>query len=569
MTKHIFKAASSFLLTFSLIGSANLGAVASGGDSTSPPSHTADIVSPSVSSASPEHRLTDLEEVSCDVLVQTFNILLDNAAAPPSPDKVWQFVYNGAAKYFQDNHLDDNWLKVNSEDKPSPNNKTTNSDSSPSQADQTAGLNRWQAMQKITNLYRCAVRKYPNLAQNPEFTVCLAQSITDSAEDIYTVFISLDQYSDMDNYLSGDYSGSLGVVLTPGRDAEGRSHFVVADLAPQSPASRAGLRRGDELTAINGEPLSSLTPTQCIKLMRGPNNSQVELTYITDLMRKMGRSDTRKILVTRSEVHFPAAWAQLIELDKHGRLSVHDLPLATDPAAEDNDCFEAPEAESLKNSTVTDSAKNSEKLKIGFLRVDAFGTSTNIEAERSLRALEKAECSGYILDLRGNPGGYTNAARDLCSKFLPEHSLVASLVDRNGQSEKTIYTYRNTHIPKPMAVLIDGRTASAAEITAGALRAHKAAFLVGTTSFGKNSSQKIYNFEFPPGETSACKVTYTHYRTPDDLDLGKNGLTPDFEVSAPFSVRLKPLHDPQLRKAAELLKKELSRQGNLQRNKNM
>ena len=100
----------------------------------------------------------------------------------------------------------------------------------------------------------------------------------------------------------------------------------------------------------------------------------------------------------------------------------------------------------------------------------------------------------------------------------------------------------------------------AAEITAGALRAHKAAFLVGSASFGKNSSQKIYNFEFPPGETSACKVTYTHYRTPDNLDLGKSGLIPEYVIQAPFGLRYQPLQDKQLKKAFELLQKELIKQ---------
>ncbi|MGM9992047.1 MAG: S41 family peptidase [Candidatus Bruticola sp.] len=562
MHKLVFKAAASFFLTLALIGSLHLEAATSGGDSTSENSCTTS--SPSLSDSS-EQKLNNLEEVSCSVLVETFNILLDNAAEPPAPSKVWQFVRDGAVKFFQEHHLNEADLKEFGEEQTTSEQKVVKSASTNTAENKKTELDRLQVMQKITSLYRRAIKIYPHLAKDPEFTICLAQAITDSAEDIYTVFISLDQYSDMEDYLSGDYSGSLGVVLTPSRDAEGHSHFVVADLAPQSPAAKTGLHRGDELTAVDGQSLSSLTPSQCIKLMRGPNNSQVELTYITNLMRQMGRSDKRKILVNRSEVHYPSAWAQIVELDKRGKLSVYDLPTtspSSDSGDEENNTIEAPTAATAVAKTDIAKEHRLDTLKLGLLRIDTFGTSTNIEAERSLRALEKANCHGYILDLRGNPGGYTNAARDLCSKFLPEHSLVASLVDRNGHSEKNIYTYRNTHFPKPMAVLIDSRTASAAEITAGALRAHKAAFLVGETSFGKNSSQKIYNFEFPPGETSACKVTYTHYRTPDNLDLGKTGLKPDFAISAPFSVRLTPLQDPQLRKAAELLKKEISKQGN-------
>ena len=244
----------------------------------------------------------------------------------------------------------------------------------------------------------------------------------------------------MNNYLSGDYSGSLGVVLTPSRDSQERSHFVVAALAPDSPALKVGLRQGDEIIAIDDKPLTKLNPQQCLQLMRGPNGSQVSLTYVTNLMRKLGRTDSRKLLLTRAEVHFPAAWGQILSLDSQGRFSVQNLNLKAASDAETEEVTDKPSISTQSTSKVSlsNSAEKESPLKIGLLRVDMFNGSTNIEAERTLLALEKAGCQGYILDLRGNPGGYTNAARDLCSKFLPEHSLIASLVDKNGQSEKTI-----------------------------------------------------------------------------------------------------------------------------------
>ncbi len=541
----LFRAASSLLLTLALSGSPLNAAAATNADDAAAskaqaPSSSATTAAHSLESSA--QKLDSLEEVSCDVLGQTFNILLDNAIEPPSPQKVWQFVREGANEFFKEHSLDSQWLSEYKAD--------------------NADLERWQALQNITSLYRQAVKRYPDLASDPKFTVCLAQAITDSAEDTYTVFASLDEYDDLSNYLSGDYSGSLGVVLTPSRDSQGRSHFIVAALAPDSPALKAGLRQGDELIALNDKPLANLNPQQCLQLMRGPNGSQVSLTYITDLMRKMGRTSSRNLLLTRAEVHFPATWGQILYLDTKGRFSVQNLSLkaTSDDEIEEETTSPSISTQSTSKVGANASIENTPPLKIGLLRVDMFNGSTNIEAERALIALEKAGCQGYILDLRGNPGGYTNAARDLCSKFLPEHSLIASLVDKNGQSEKTIYTYRNNHPAKPMAVLIDGQTASAAEITAGALRAHKAAFLVGSASFGKNSSQKIYNFEFPPGETSSCKVTYTHYRTPDNLDLGKSGLIPEYIVQAPFGLRYQPLQDKQLKKAFELLQKELGKQ---------
>lgn len=541
----LFKAVGSLLLALALNGSPLNAAAATNADDAATPKAQAPSRPVSASAHYDENsdqKLANLEEVSCDVLGQTFNILLDNAIEPPSPQKVWQFVLEGAHEFFKERKLEEAWLaeyKANSAD-----------------------LERWQALQNITSLYRQALKHCPELATDPRFTVRLAQAITDSAEDVYTVFVSLDEYNDLNNYLSGDYSGSLGVVLTPSRDSQERSHFVVAALAPDSPALKVGLRQGDEIIAIDDKPLAKLNPQQCLQLMRGSNGSQVSLTYVTNLMRKLGRTDSRKLLLTRAEVHFPAAWGQILSLDSQGRFSVQNLNLKAASDAETEEVTDKPSISTQSTSKVSlsNSAEKESPLKIGLLRVDMFNGSTNIEAERTLLALEKAGCQGYILDLRGNPGGYTNAARDLCSKFLPEHSLIASLVDKNGQSEKTIYTYRNSHQVKPMAVLIDGQTASAAEITAGALRAHKAAFLVGSASFGKNSSQKIYNFEFPPGETSACKVTYTHYRTPDNLDLGKSGLIPEYVIQAPFGLRYQPLQDKQLKKAFELLQKELIKQ---------
>ncbi len=541
----LFKAVGSLILALALNGSPLNAAAATNTDDAAAPKAQAPSRPVSASAHYAEtsaQKLDNLEEVSCDVLGQTFNILLDNAIEPPSPQKVWQFVLEGAHEFFKERKLENAWLAEYKAD--------------------SADLERWQALQNITSLYRQALKHYPELATDPRFTVRLAQAITDSAEDVYTVFVSLDEYDDLNNYLSGDYSGSLGVVLTPSRDSQERSHFVVAALAPDSPALKVGLRQGDEIIAIDDKPLAKLNPQQCLQLMRGPNGSQVSLTYVTNLMRKLGRTDSRKLLLTRAEVHFPAAWGQILSLDSQGRFSVKNLDLkaTSDEEAEEDADKQAISRQSTLEVSSNSSVPKQPPLKIGLLRVDMFNGSTNIEAERTLLALEKAGCQGYILDLRGNPGGYTNAARDLCSKFLPEHSLIASLVDKNGQSEKTIYTYRNNHKVKPMAVLIDGQTASAAEITAGALRAHKAAFLVGSASFGKNSSQKIYNFEFPPGETSACKVTYTHYRTPDNLDLGKSGLIPEYLVQAPFGLRYQPLQDKQLKKAFELLQKELIKQ---------
>ena len=459
------------------------------------PTTASPVESPAAEDSPNSQELPDLTEASCDTLGQTFNILLNTAIDPPSPAKVWQFCLEGAEEFLQERGLATNWLK---------NYKGVASDKN---------LDKLEALTKITSLYRESVQKFPELARDPHFTTALAQAITDSAEDTYTVFLSLEDYSELDNTLTGDYSGSIGATLLPHQDKEGNSHFIVAQTAPGSPAAKAGLRPGDELMAIDDYSLQHATPRECVSRLRGANSSQVKVAYRTHLMRLMKKEQPlRQVTLTRTIVHYPSAYAKVLE---------------TTP-------------------------------KIGLLHIDSFSESTNREAEKALRLLENSQCAGYILDLRQNPGGYTNAARDVCSKFLPEHSLAAKLIDKDGQVEKTIETYRNYHDPKPMVVLIDGQTASAAEITAGALQAHKRAVLVGQPSFGKNSSQKIFNLDFPPGQTSSCKVTYSHYRTPDNKDLGTSGLIPDYLVEMPASKRHSERTDLQLQKAIEILLKELT-----------
>lgn len=435
---------------------------------------------------------SDLRALSQEVLGQVYNILLDNALAPPKPTDIFYAYTQAMATYLKEQGLDGEWLAQR-----------------PLVAKE---LERFEVPPLLNQLHQEATSRYPQLQKDPHFTTHLAQAIMESAQDPYTVFLSLEEYRDLDSSLTGDYSGSVGLTLAPHRDGEGRSHFVVASTAPQSPAREAGLEAGDELLAIDGRSLEKLDPQECALLLRGTDGSKVQIRY----QPADPKAKARQVTLERTKVHYPSASAQVLSLGK-GQPSV------------------------------------------GLLTVEMFTEYTNIEAERALRQLEKANCRAYILDLRQNPGGYTNAARDLCSKFLPQASLVAQLVGKGGKVEQSIYTYRNEHPQRPLIVLVDGRTASAAELSAGALRAVGKATLVGAPTYGKNSSQRIFNFEFPPGETSACKVTYSHYKTPDGLDLGQEGLQPQVLVEMDPKLRRDPARDLQLQKALQLLKEEFKR----------
>ncbi|MBQ7529300.1 PDZ domain-containing protein [bacterium] len=431
----------------------------------------------------------DLTNASLDLLNQVYTLLKDNIVEPVEDESIWNSYKEACFSYLKEQKL------------------------SASALEKEPFIGELQ--QKISHLYKKAVEFYPQLACDQTFTETLAQAILEAAQDDYTFFISAKEYADFTDSLSGDYSSGVGIMLWPRRDKNGRSHFIIADLAPHSPAWKAGLKSGDELKAIEGKSLESLSPSECARMLKGANGTTVEIGYLTRLARLGPEPTLKTVKLTRGPVHYPSVTERVLSLPDGGG-------------------------------------------NIGLLRVDMFGESTNIEAERALRKLEEANCQGYILDLRDNPGGYTNAARDLCSKFMPVNSLVASLRDRCDKKEEEIFTYRNFHPLKPTVVLINNKTASAAEITAGALRANRHILLVGETSFGKNSSQRIFNFNFPPGKTSACKITFSHYKTPDNKDLGKIGLKPDYEVKMEPLKRHRYSSDRQLQKAIEVLKEVLS-----------
>ena len=272
---------------------------------------------------------------------------------------------------------------------------------------------------------------------------------------------------------------------------------IVDPPMPGSPAAAAGLQAGDIITSVDGRPLAGLTVDQAAELIRGPVGTEVDLGI------RRGE-ETLEVTLVRDHIPIISVRSQMLE----------------------------------------------EESGIGYLRISVFNEHTGQEVREALAALEKEGVRGLVLDLRRNPGGILKVAVEVAGLFLPAGEPVLHVRGRDGE-EQSITTFDEPLCPHlPMVVLVDGGSASAAEILAGALQDTGRASLVGTRTFGKGSVQTIY----PLGDDGAVRLTTALYITAGGHFIDKEGIQPD------VTVEYKPEAegDEQLEAAVEILRESLS-----------
>jgi len=269
---------------------------------------------------------------------------------------------------------------------------------------------------------------------------------------------------------------------------------VVAPLKG-TPAEAAGLLSGDKIIAIDGKSTERMSSDAAVRLIRGEGGTTVTFTLLR------GESEVLEISVVRAVIEIPTIDTEL----------------------RDDGVFVI----SLYN----------------------FGATSPDLFRNALQEFIDAGTTNLVIDLRGNPGGFLEAAVDMASWFLPDGAVVVREDQGSGQKEKVQRSrgYAVFNDSLNLAVLIDGGSASASEILAGALKDHGIATIVGATSFGKGSVQELINIT---GDTS-LKVTVARWLTPNGLSISHEGLIPDVEVEYDPDTT----EDRQLEAAAKLLLK--------------
>lgn len=314
-----------------------------------------------------------------------------------------------------------------------------------------------------------------------------ARGMTEAAGDEYTVFFDREEAAQFDSDMSGSIGGGIGAQIGV-RDNSVTLVKIIAD----TPAERAGLKAGDIVRMINEDDTSGFTVDQAVERIRGEAGTTVKLAIERD-------GDKRDVSVTREEISSPSV-----------------------------------------SKEITDG--------VGVVTVTRFDQETPQLVREAAEEFKRSEVKGVVLDMRGNPGGYLTAARDVAGIWLNRKVVV---VEKEGDT--VVEELKSGGKPvlenMPTVVLVDGNSASASEIVAGALQDHGAATLLGETTYGKGSVQRIV----PLMDGAMLKVTVARWFTPEGKNITKEGIAPDHEVKI-TEKQLRDGDDVQLKAALKRLK---------------
>lgn len=297
-------------------------------------------------------------------------------------------------------------------------------------------------------------------------TEAALRGIMNSVDDPYTVYLSPKEIESLRESLDGGDFGGIGVYIYKLKTGE-----VVVQPIEGLPAARAGMKPGDVVDAVDGKSVKGIALDKVEALIRGPEGSKVQLQ--THLYKHTGE---HTYTIAREVIHVPTVRAKM------------------------EDGYD-------------------------YIRLSDFGSTSAAEVRKALIDGKTKGAKGYILDLRNNGGGLLDAAVKISSYFIPRGTIVAT-IDRQGNriDEDALGTAIGGL--QPLVVLVNKYTASASEITSGALQDYHLAKLIGTKTFGKGVVQSIY----PMPDAGALKITTARYVTPAGRDIQHKGIVPDIVV---------------------------------------
>ncbi len=312
--------------------------------------------------------------------------------------------------------------------------------------------------------------------------------------DPYTVFLPPVESAAFAEDISGNFSG-IGMEVGMRDDVI----TVIAPL-PDTPAERAGLITGDKIIRIDGESTEGMRVDEAVKRIRGEKGTTVVLSVFRE-----GDLEFREISVVRDTIVVPTIETE--EIDG-----------------------------------------------IFIIRLYSFNAISEMKFQEALREYVKSDAKSMVLDLRGNPGGYLQSAVSIASFFLPTGKVVVREHFGEGDEEK-LYRSQGRVVrnfgPNELVVLVDGGSASASEILAGALREHDVATIIGLDTFGKGSVQELVELD----NGSSVKITVARWLTPEGVSISDSGLKPDIKIDRTPQHRLDNV-DPQQEAAIKFLKGE-------------
>ena len=332
------------------------------------------------------------------------------------------------------------------------------------------------------------------------------EGLASSLNDPYTVFFPPEDNKNFTDEISGSFEG-VGMEL-------GIKNDIITVIAPlkDTPAAKAGIVSGDKILKINDTLTTGMKIEDAVKHIRGKKGTKVRLTVLRE-----GKKDTVEISIIRDTIAIPT-------IDTEYKPKVNGKENPTSSGLQDNGVF--------------------------IIRLYTFSATSPDLFRQALRKFAESGSNKLVLDLRGNPGGYLEAAVDMASWFLPPGKVVVS--EDFGKNASHIYyrSHRNDVFGKNLkfVILVNGGSASASEILAGALKEYGIAKIVGTPTFGKGVVQELV--EITPD--TSLKVTVARWLTPLGNSISEKGIIPDVEVKL-TPEDLTSGKDPQMEAAYKLL----------------
>lgn len=323
------------------------------------------------------------------------------------------------------------------------------------------------------------------------------KGVLNSLEDPYSVYYTKKEYDSMMETSSGTYTG---IGATVSQDVKTGVITIVKPFV-NGPAYEAGLLPGDVIYKIEGEEVTGVDLSEVVSRMKGQENTEVKVTTVRE-----GVSEPIEVTITRRKIEVPT----------------------------------------IEYAMMNDN--------VGYIKITEFDEITASQFRKALADLETKGLQSLVVDLRDNPGGRLDTVVDILDRMLPEGMIVYTK-DKYGEGDEYKSTSKE-QFDKPLAVLMNGNSASASEVFAGAIQDYGIGTLVGTTSFGKGIVQSIIKLD----DGTAIKLTVSKYYTPKGRNIHGTGIEPDVTVELDDSLKQKveitKEEDNQLQKAVSVLKEK-------------
>lgn len=354
---------------------------------------------------------------------------------------------------------------------------------------QTGGtLTNPENLDKISYLESLIDMYYLNDVNTQDLQEGMYAGMIDGLGDPYSRYYTIEEYGALNEETQGRYEG-IGVVMQQSKEGV----VTLARCYEDAPGAKAGLQAGDVLCQVNGKDVAGMDLTTVAKAIKDPEVNPVHLTIARE-----GEKDYLELDVVKEEIQVPVVSHKMLD------------------------------------------------DQIGYLAIYEFTDVTLDQYQKARADLEKQGMQRMIIDLRDNPGGLLTSVCDILNTILPK-GLIVYTEDKYGKREEELCDGK-TPIDIPLAVLVNGSSASASEIFAGAVKDHGVGTIVGTTTYGKGVVQTVKDL----GDGSALKLTISNYYTPNGVNINGVGIEPDEKVEPTENEK----EDRQLQRAVEVLLKQ-------------